>query len=209
VIAVSPTRLVLTWIEAAPTSAETMARLGPALAGLHNSGAPYFGAPWRGFVGALPSDNTPAHSWPEFYAEQRVRPYLRRCVDTGRIDHDDARAVEAVLARVGHLGGPSEPPARLHGDLWIGNVICSRDGLAYLVDPAAHGGHRETDLAMLALFGAPHLDVLLGAYDEVAPLAPGWPDRVALHQLHPLLVHAALFGGSYGRRAGRAARHYL
>jgi fructosamine-3-kinase len=208
VIAVSPSRLVLSWIEAAPGSAATMARLGRALAGQHNSGAPFFGAPWRGFVGALPLDNTPADSWPEFYAEQRVRPYLRRCVDTGRIGHADARAVETALAQLDQLAGPPEAPARLHGDLWIGNVICGRDGLAYLVDPAAHGGHRETDLAMLALFGAPHLDVLLDAYDEVAPLAPDWSDRVAVHQLHPLLVHAALFGGRYGRRVGQAARQY-
>jgi fructosamine-3-kinase len=81
--------------------------------------------------------------------------------------------------------------------------------VAAIVDPAAHGGHRETDLAMLALFGAPHLSRLLNAYDEAAPLATGWRGRVPLHQLHPLLVHAMLFGGSYGSRAGAAARSLL
>jgi fructosamine-3-kinase len=78
-------------------------------------------------------------------------------------------------------------------------------GTAWVIDPAAHGGHRETDLAMLALFGAPHLDRTLAAYHEHRPLAAGWRERVALHQLHPLLVHAVLFGGSYGRRAVEAA----
>ena len=66
-----------------------------------------------------------------------------------------------------------------------------------LIDPAAHGGNREADLAMLALFGCPHLDRLLAAYDEAAPLADGWRDRLPLHQVHPLLLHAVLFGGSY------------
>ena len=33
-----------------------------------------------------------------------------------------------------------------------------------LIDPAAHGGHRETDLAMLALFGCPHWDFVVGGY---------------------------------------------
>ena len=90
-----------------------------------------------------------------------------------------------------------EPPARLHGDLWSGNVLWTADE-AVLIDPAAHGGHREADLAMLALFGAPHLERVLAAYDEAAPLADGWRERVPLHQVHPLLLHAVLFGGSYG-----------
>ena len=77
-----------------------------------------------------------------------------------------------------------------------------------MIDPAAHGGHRESDLAMLALFGLPHLPRVLDAYAEASPLADGWTDRVALHQLFPLLVHACLFGGGYGARAAEAARRY-
>lgn len=208
VIAVSPSRLVLSWVEPGSATIEAVAALGRGLAGLHASGASTFGAPWPGFIGSLPLDNSPSTSWPMFYAEQRVRPYLRMGVDARRIDPQDARALDRVLDRLEDLCGPPEPPARLHGDLWGGNVLFGRHGQAHLVDPAAHGGHRETDLAMLALFGAPHLDVLLAEYDEVAPLAPGWRERVALHQLHPLLVHAALFGGGYGRQAGVAARRF-
>ena len=98
------------------------------------------------------------------------------------------------------VAAPAEPPARLHGDLWSGNVLWAPDG-AWLIDPAAHGGHRETDLAMLALFGCPHLDRVLAAYDEAAPLADGWRDRVPLHQLFPLLVHVVLFGRGYAAQA--------
>ena len=101
-----------------------------------------------------------------------------------------------------------QPPARLHGDLWSGNVLWSTDA-AWVIDPAAHGGHRETDLAMLALFGCAHLDAVLAAYDEAAPLAPGWRDRVALHQLFPLLVHVVLFGRGYADQAVGAARAAL
>ena len=101
-----------------------------------------------------------------------------------------------------------EPPARLHGDLWSGNVLWTADA-AVLIDPAAHGGHREADLAMLALFGAPHLERVLAAYAEAAPLADGWRDRVLLHQVHPLLLHAVLFGGGYGAQAVRAAARYV
>lgn len=105
------------------------------------------------------------------------------------------------------LTGPSEPPARLHGDLWWGNVMAGSDGRAWLVDPSAYGGHREVDLAMLRLFGGPSQS-FYEAYAEVAPLAEGWRDRVELYQLAPLLVHALLFGGSYRASAERAARRY-
>ena len=106
------------------------------------------------------------------------------------------------------LAGPAEPPSRIHGDCWSGNVLWS-GGRGWLIDPAAHGGHRETDLAMLALFGAPFLDRILASYDEVAPLAAGWRARVPLHQLHPLLVHACLFGAGYAGPVADAARAAL
>ena len=96
--------------------------------------------------------------------------------------------IEAAAARAAEVAGPPEPPSRIHGDCWSGNVLWS-GGRGWLIDPAAHGGHRESDLAMLALFGAPHLGEILAAYQEAAPLADGWAARVPLHQLHPLLVH--------------------
>lgn len=209
VVALTDEMLLLSWIERGRPIADTVTDLGRALAVLHAVGAAEFGAPWPGWIGSLPLDNTPASSWPQFYAEQRVRPYLRLARDADRIDAADAAVVDRVLDRLDQVAGPTEPPARLHGDLWIGNVLWSAAGPAYLVDPAAHGGHRETDLAMLALFGCPHLERLLAAYAEQAPLAEGWRDRVGLHQLHPLTVHAALFGDGYGARAAAAARSYL
>ena len=129
-------------------------------------------------------------------------------MDTGALRSEDARLVEAVIDRIGSLAGPAEPPSRIHGDCWSGNVLWS-DGRGWLIDPAAHGGHRETDLAMLALFGAPFLDRILACYEEIAPLAPGWRNRVPLHQLHPLLVHVCLFGTSYRPAALDAARAAL
>lgn len=134
-----------------------------------------------------------------------MEPFARRAHALGSLtDH----ALDAVLAvcdrlRSGELDD-GHPPGRVHGDLWSGNVIWTAGG-AVLVDPAAHGGHPETDLAMLQLFGLPHLDRVLAAYDEAAPLTDGWRERVGLHQLHPLLVHAVLFGPSYGVGAERAA----
>ncbi|HYN98032.1 MAG TPA: fructosamine kinase family protein, partial [Pilimelia sp.] len=208
VIAALPELLALGWVEpGAPTPAAAEG-LGRGLAALHRAGAPAFGADWPGFIGALPQDNTPSPGpWSAWFAERRLRPYLRMAADAGALLPADVALVDGLLARLGEggSGGDGEPPARLHGDLWPGNVLWAADGRGWLVDPAAHGGHRETDLAQLALFGGvPHADRLLAAYREVWPLADGWAGRVPLHQVHLLLVHAAMFGGAY-RDTVRAA----
>ena len=205
VLAADETTLVLPWIEEGSPSKDAAERFGRDLAALHGGGADSYGAPWRGFIAELPLDNEQGDDWPDWYARRRVLPYLRMSVDRGALSGRDAQEIERAAGRIADAAGPKEPPARIHGDLWSGNVLWGRDH-AWLIDPAAHGGHRETDLAMLALFGAPGLDRILAAYDEAAPLADGWRARVPLHQLHPLLVHVTLFGAAYRDQALAAAR---
>ncbi|MFJ1970147.1 fructosamine kinase family protein [Streptomyces sp. NPDC087903] len=188
--------------------------LGRDLAALHAAGAPAFGAPPPGgpedaHIGRAPMRNVPGHDWSAWYAEHRVLPYLRRAVDDGTVRPAEAAVVERVCERLPELAGPAEPPARLHGDLWNGNVLWGADGHPWLIDPAAHGGHRETDLAMLHLFGCPHLEAVLDGYRRTRPLADGWADRLGLHQLFPLLVHTVLFGRGYAQQALDAARAAL
>jgi fructosamine-3-kinase len=199
--------LILRWVEPGKASADAAASFGQALAATHAAGAPLHGAASDGFIGKLPLPNTPCDSWAEFYAVRRVLPYLKLARDRGAVGEAEAARVEGVIGKLTALL-PEEPPARLHGDLWNGNVLWGQESRVWLIDPAAYGGHRELDLAMLSLFGLPHLPRVLEAYQERAPLAEGWEDRIALHQLFPLLVHAALFGGGYGTRAGEAAARY-
>lgn len=206
--------LVATWIEQGQATPAAAEELGHGLAALHASGATAFGqappdGPEDAWIGSAAMADVPGPSWPEWFAEYRIAPYLRRCVDAGTIDHAAAAVIERVGDRLPDLAGPAEPPARLHGDLWNGNVLWSAQGSAWLIDPAAHGGHRETDLAMLALFGCPHLDRVRAAYQETTPLADGWRGRIPLHQLFPLLVHTELFGGGYAGQAVAAAHSAL
>lgn len=199
--AANETELVLDQIESGRPDAAAARGFGQRLAVLHNTRPGMFGAQAPGYIGPLPLDNAPADDWPTFYAERRLRPYLHG------LDRDVQAAVQRVVEHLPEIAGPDEPPSRIHGDLWSGNLVWGADGQIWLIDAAAaHGGHRETDLAMLALFGAPFLDDILASYQEVTPLADGWRERVPLHQLHPLLVHAQLFGSSYAAQALRAAR---
>jgi fructosamine-3-kinase len=199
VLADLPDMLVLEWLDPGRPTPAAARQLGAALARMHRAGADRFGTKWPAYIGslALPTDQD-TEPWSAWFARQRLAPYLRMSADRGALSPADVAEVERLLDTVDHYAGPAEPPARIHGDLWPGNILWSANNSAYLVDPAAQGGHRETDLATLALFGgAPHLDAILDGYQEEWPLADGWRRRVPLHQLHLLLVHTAIFGASY------------
>lgn len=191
-----------------PTSPTRSAalELGAALARLHDAGAPAFGAPpdgWSGdgFFGPLdqplPMRAAWADTWGVFYADARLDPLVADLAARGRLTPRARTGLAALSAdlRAGRWDDGA-PPARLHGDLWSGNVLWTADG-AVLIDPAAHGGHRLTDLAMLELFGAPYLDAVRTGYESVHPLPAGYARLVALHQIYPVGMHAVLFGGGY------------
>jgi fructosamine-3-kinase len=214
VLALDERYLALEWIPAGAGGGPGVAAaraLGRGLALTHQAGAPCFGVAGgpgaSARFGSLELSNEPTAEWPSFYAQRRLLPLARIARERGALAASGVAAVERVCERLHELAGPSEPPARLHGDLWSGNVMSDSQGRPWLIDPSAYGGHREVDLAMLALFGSPPR-ALFDAYEDVWPLADGWQERVELYQLLPLLVHAVLFGGSYAGAAERAARRY-
>lgn len=201
-------------IDEVPPDPAAAFAFGSALARTHASGAAAFGARpdgWDGplFIGRreMPAASDP--TWGAFYARDRVLPFLPVAEAAGNLTDAEAKLVRRAAATIaGGAFDDGEPPARIHGDLWNGNVLWSADGVV-LIDPAAHGGHRETDLAMLQLFGCPFLEDVVAAYDRATPLRAGWRDRVPLHQLHPLAVHAAGHGRGYGVALAEAAEAVL
>ncbi|MFT4049792.1 MAG: fructosamine kinase family protein [Solirubrobacterales bacterium] len=212
----APRLLALSWIETGRLDARGEDELGRGLARMHMAGAPDFGAtptdgggyahsPMRFNELSLPNDPKP--TWAEFYAENRLLPLARASRDRGALDPEDVRLIERVAERMPELAGPEEDPARTHGDLWSGNVIAGVDGTPFLVDPVAHGGHREVDLALLTVFGGPS-EACFAAYDEVFPRADGHAERTELWQLAMILLHVYLFGGSYTTQARMIAQRY-
>ncbi len=206
--------LALEWVQPGSLSAGGEEQLGAGLARTLAAGSPVFGLDGPGRSGAHPArfgslglPNEPRPDWPSFYAQNRLAPLARLARERSALRAEGVAAVERVCERIDTLTGPPEPPARLHGDLWWGNVMAGADGGAWLIDPSAYGGHREVDLAMLRLFGGPS-PRFYAAYEQVSPLAAGWQERVELYQLAPLLVHALLFGGSYRASAETVAQRY-
>ena len=204
---VEPPFLVLEWINERPGTPTDEAAFGIGLARMHAAGAPTFGRADARTTGSRRLPNDPCESWAEFYATRRLLPLARLAHDAGALPMEAIGALERVAGRLDVVGGPPEPPARLHGDLWAGNRIVDAAGVSWLVDPSAHGGHREFDLAMMRLFGGFGAGAF-AAYHEIAPLADGWEDRIALHQLAPLAVHAIKFHGGYVSATEAALRRY-
>ena len=231
VISAAADELVEERIATCAPARDAAERIGRALAATHAAGAPWWGAPPAGWQGAYLIDGVPTPtvgagdapaSWGAFFADYRLAPYVRILVDAGELGAQGAAVFEKVSSRL-HDGFWDAPQpalvissghavARLHGDLWAGNLLWDADpGNATggaLIDPMAHGGHAETDLAMLALFGCPYLGAIIGAYDEVSPLADGWRERIELHQLAPMLLHGVLFGGGFIAEAVAMARRF-
>ena len=203
----APRFLALEWIERGSAGGTTSEQLGRGLAALHGAGAALFGGEHDLVLGPLTLPNEPLARWSDFYARRRLEPLARLAHERGALPPGALQGLERLIGRLDELTGPDEPPARLHGDLWSGNVMTGEDGTPWLIDPAAYGGHREVDLAMLRLFGGAE-ERCYAAYEEAAPLAPGHEDRVVLWQVMPLLAHAALFGGGWGESAARAIGRY-
>lgn len=203
----APPLLVLEWIEETGIRSRDDAAFGLGLARLHQTGSECFGRADRRTTGSRGLPNEPCTSWVEFYATQRLLPLVHLASEASIYSDQQLSTLERVASRLDVVGGPTEPVARLHGDLWAGNRIVDHTGTSWLIDPACHGGHREFDLAMMRLFGG-FDDAIFHAYNDTTPLADGCAERISLHQLAPLLVHAIKFGGGYVSAALAAAQKY-
>ncbi len=202
-----PAFLALELIEPGPRRPRFDEELGQALAALHRTAPAAFGLDHDNFIGSLPQSNQPCARWADFYRRERLGAQLALAVSQCRAGSAMQRGFERLFARLDALVGTDEPPARLHGDLWGGNLHVTAEGAPCLIDPAAYGGHRELDLAMMRLFGG-FSERVFAAYAEAHPLSPGHAERVALYQLYPLMVHVNLFGGGYARSVERTLEHY-
>lgn len=199
---------------ARPRAAEAE-EFGRGLARLHDAGAPGFGwAPaetaWFGpLEDPFPVPTTSHSEHASFLATDRLRPLAQRT--RAQLGAAGAQAIDEAIEQIaggafdGISGQGREAAARVHGDLWSGNLLWTDAG-GTLIDPAAHGGHRLEDLAMLSLFGAPHLEDIFAGYEAEHPMPADWREDLPAHLFFGLLAHVALFGGGFGEQAVAAAR---
>ncbi len=191
-----PPCLALEWIEEGPRQTSGEAALGRQLAALHQASFPTYGRPDNRTTGSLAVPNTPNDDWVSFYRDCRLMPLIDKAVMQSALSASTVRKLHTLCDRLHDVAPPESAPSLVHGDLWAGNRITDKRGQSWLIDPAAHGNHREFDLAMMRLFGG-YDSTCFAAYEEAYPLDAGWQERIPLMQLAPLIVHAIKFGGHY------------
>jgi fructosamine-3-kinase len=192
--------LALRWIELAPATRASDARLGERLAALHRLGAPRFGWKRDNTIGATPQHNLWDDDWVRFFVTQRLGAQLRLAEGNGA----SRRLIErgATLCNAaGALYRSYRPvPSLLHGDLWSGNRAADAVGEPVVFDPAVYFGDREADIAMTRLFGG--FDAAFyAAYQAAWPLDQAAGTRRTLYNLYHVLNHFNLFGGGYATQA--------
>lgn len=187
--------LLLEFIETGEKTSYFWANFGRNLAQLHQTSAPHFGLETSNYIGSLVQKNNFHDSWVAFFIQERLEPMIHMAANQNLLKSTDIKMFTKLFYRLDRLF-PVEVPSLLHGDLWSGNFISSKDFGPVLIDPAVYFGHREMDLAMSQLFGCFDPEFYT-AYHQEFPLETQWQERVALCNLYPLLVHLNLFGFSY------------
>ncbi|MGB3617119.1 MAG: fructosamine kinase family protein [Catalinimonas sp.] len=183
------------------------AQLGRGLAALHRTTADRYGFAHDNYCGATPQDNARHDNWTTFWGEQRIGHLLQLLRRTRGLSADEEATYGRLLQRLPTVLSHRPAPALTHGDLWSGNVMHTARGPA-LIDPACAWADRETDLALMHMFGG-FAEATWAAYREAFPLEAGWRERRGLYELYHYLNHYLLFGGGYGPQALRIARGYL
>ncbi|WP_405731731.1 fructosamine kinase family protein [Streptomyces sp. NBC_01537] len=192
VLEVSSSHLLMESMEALPGTDAFWEAAGRAVAGLHAVRGDRFGWHRDGWLGLLRQENTWTEDGHEFFAEHRIRRYLREPKVRRALDAADLAGLERICDRL-HLLVPSAPSVLNHGDLYRGNVVADAAGAPVFIDPAVCWTWAESELSMMYCV-APPPECFFRAYQEISPLADGWQERMPLLHLRELLSVVAHFG---------------
>ncbi|MFE8071262.1 fructosamine kinase family protein [Marinobacteraceae bacterium S3BR75-40.1] len=198
--------LLLEWLDSGARAPDYWETFGEQLAALHRQTHNAFGFKRDNFCGLTPQPNPWTHDGFEFFAESRLHHQARLARNQGLLDAAGARRLERVCEQL-ERWIPEQPPSLIHGDLWGGNAIPGPQGEPVLVDPAAHYGWAEAELAMTTLFGS-FPEAFYRSYESASGVASDWRQRTDLYNLYHLLNHLNLFGGGYRSSVERILQRY-
>ena len=187
--------ILMEYINAKSPKTIELELFGLQLAQLHQITSNEFGFDSDNFIGSLHQSNKKHGNWNDFYIEERLVPQLQ-LAKSKRLLSDSEIPEKNFMKEICHNFFNTVKPSLLHGDLWSGNYLISKDGTPFLIDPSTYFGHNEIDIAMSKLFGG-FRSSFYDAYHEIIPKDRYTNIRIELYQLYYLLVHLNLFGRSY------------
>lgn len=191
--------IILEYLDLNPSGNYSL--FGQQLAALHRTEADRYGYPDNNFIGLGKQANRWQDAWSEFWWQQRLWPQLETAINKGYSKPLTAfiKPLETRVRERLHTHRPT--PSLLHGDLWAGNHGYETSGEPVIFDPAVYFGDRETDLAMMELFGG-YEPAVYNHYSSHWPVPRSYLNRRPVYQLYHLLNHLNLFGsGWWGRCA--------
>jgi fructosamine-3-kinase len=198
--------LLLEDLSPAPRASDYWPALGRGMACLHASTASTFGFHHDNYLGSTPQPNAPSQNGYAFFAEKRLNYQAEMAAGRGLLSGAEAGQITRLAGRLPDYI-PEQPASLIHGDLWSGNLLTDAAGNPALIDPAAHYGWAEADLAMMVLFGSPP-ERFFNTYQEANPRPPGLHNRFPLYNLYHLLNHLNIFGSSYHGQVMGVVRRY-
>ncbi|MDA0286740.1 MAG: fructosamine kinase family protein, partial [Proteobacteria bacterium] len=171
-------------------------KLGRQLANLHAYSQKIPGFHQDNFIGRSTQKNHCTANWKEFFWQSRLLPQWEMAMQ-----RDIPNKIKLLWQQLescwpAPLDGSSAQASLLHGDLWSGNVLVSKNGEPVVIDPAVYYGDAEADLSLTYLFGG-FPTTFYQAYQEIRPKREGFARRQKVYQLYHLLNHFNLFGNSY------------
>lgn len=198
--------LLMEYISHTSPASNYWSTLGEGLAQIHLTVEDRFGFPEDNFIGSTIQLNSWTEDGHVFFAEHRLRFQGDMARGKGLLHEEDGKLLDRIAYRLTDFI-PSQPASLIHGDLWSGNIISGPGGMPALVDPAAHFGWAEAELAMTSLFGQFDPEAYI-AYEMIRPLVPGYRDRIDIYNLYHLLNHLNIFGKTYLSRVQTILRKY-
>jgi fructosamine-3-kinase len=199
--------LLLEWIHEGERTAQFWEKFGEQLSALHQVSNEYFGWNESNYMGSVPQFNQPSDNWVDFFSRQRLQPLIDQCLSQNLLTPKHLSQFENLYKQLPNIFDQKQKPSLLHGDLWSGNFICTKNAEPVLIDTAVYFGHPSIDLGMTTLFGGFH-SRFYEAYNYHSSFPSNYAEQWQVCNLYPLLIHLLLFGSSYLSQIGRILNRY-
>ena len=170
---------------------------------LHMVEREYYGFERDTSIGPLEQPNKQSDDWVSFFIEERLLYMASKALEENKFKARQMKKLEKLCGKIPDILTKADisSPRLIHGDLWDGNILTSKDKIIAFIDPAIYYADPEIELAFTTLFGT-FGRPFFKKYNKYIPIRDGFfEERKDIYNLYALLVHARIYGYTYARKA--------